>query len=172
VQFVGNGGDVRLGLAVEVVQGDALECPADVLAAGYSVIQIDNSQNQAASLKAIGIRALPKENEYRLLPGQGIAQAKHILLVGVPTVKNSPSSTVEESPYRQARYLGQQFLEALWLEGIRVRHLATTIHGLRINFNGVVNAKGGYLTYDEILAVIPGLEHNIDLLTIGASAKG
>jgi len=112
---------MNLGFVVEVVQGDILTYPADVLAVKLSPTssglgaQVGNYLGEDAGM-------LPSEDEYRIWSGRHIAQTEYILMVGAP-----PASNLR---YPQLRNLGRRFLEALWAEGVDIVHLATTVHGV------------------------------------------
>jgi hypothetical protein len=116
---------VNLGFAVDVVQGDALTYTCDVLAVKHSArsgglgAQVRKQLSDTQELDGM----LPGAEEYRFFPGKGVAQAEMILMVGSPPVFSLR--------YPQLRDLARRFLYELWKEGVAVRHMATTMHGVR-----------------------------------------
>ncbi|MBN1564750.1 MAG: hypothetical protein JXA10_12965, partial [Anaerolineae bacterium] len=117
---------VNLGFEIEVVQGDALEYEADVLAVKYSPrsggldAQIRKKLNNAGYTEA---KQQLEPGVYQLWPGDTIARTKQILIVGSPSIF--------DLHYVQLRELGRNFLTALWEAGTDVEHLLTTAHGIQ-----------------------------------------
>lgn len=118
--------NVTLGFVVEVVQGDALEFEADVLAVKDSPDSGGLDAQVRRYLKKTGAVGRTGESlpvgESRLSSGKGVARARRILAVGTPHTSRLS--------YRQIRALAMRFLEALWEAGDEVKHLVTTAHGL------------------------------------------
>src|SRR3972149_5140931 len=109
-----DGDSLKLGFVVEVVQGDALTYKTDVLAVKYSPV----SGGLGSFVKTYlpdDVGMLPTADEYRLWFGRGITQSEYILMLGAP-----PSFSLR---YPQLRGLGRRFLEALWTEGLDVKHV-------------------------------------------------
>ncbi len=115
-------GQFRLGFMVEVVEGDALEYEADVLAVKYSPRSGGLGAQVRKYLKE-DATMLPSEDDYRMWSGKGIARVEYILMLGAP-----PPFSLR---YPQLRDLGRRFLEALWREKIPVKTMVTTAHGVR-----------------------------------------
>lgn len=117
-----NGHGMHLGFVVEVVQGDALTVPADVLGVKHA----PRSGGLGAQMRRYlqdDEDMLPQVGEYRIWPAGEAAKAEYILMVGT-----GPIFTLR---YPQLRDLGQRFLDALWEAGLDVKHFVTTIHGVR-----------------------------------------
>ncbi len=120
-----SGGNVHLGFTVEVVQGDALAFPADVLVVKHSPnagglgAKVRNKLRDTQELDGL----LPGAEEYRILPGKGVCACEYVLILGAP-----PTFSLL---YPQLRDLGRRSLQALWHEGLSVRHVLTTNHGVR-----------------------------------------
>lgn len=113
---------VILGFVVEAVEGDALAYPADVLALKHSPYSGGLGAQVRKQLPG-DTGMLPGAEEYRILPGRGVAESDLILIVGAPPVFSLR--------YPQLRDLGRRFLESLWEAGASVKHMATTLHGVR-----------------------------------------
>ncbi|MCD4687048.1 MAG: hypothetical protein K8S97_14055 [Anaerolineae bacterium] len=113
---------VNLGFVVEVVEGDALNYAADVLAVKHAPRSGGLGAQVRKHLKG-DIDILPRGDEYRVFPGRNVAQTEYILMVGAP-----PEFSLL---YPQLRELARRFLEALWESGVDVEHLLTTLHGVR-----------------------------------------
>ncbi|WP_119068192.1 hypothetical protein [Aggregatilinea lenta] len=114
--------EIKFGFAVEVVQGDALAFPADVLAVKYAP---NSSGLDAQVLKRLGVPEAerPASGEYRLLPSENTLASPQVVVVGTGAVKTLH--------YAQLRALGHSFLRSLWRESVPCGHLATTVHGVR-----------------------------------------
>jgi hypothetical protein len=116
---------VELGFVVEVVQGDALEYPADVLAVKYAPdsgglgAQVRKQLRKIEDLDGM----LPAADEYRMFPGWTVSKCEHILMVG--------TAPVWVLRYPQLRDLARRFLEALWETGVSAGHMVMTMHGVR-----------------------------------------
>lgn len=113
---------VHLGFVVEVVQGDALRYPADVLAIKYAPRSAGLGAQVRQALQD-DIDILPPLGEYRILPGRNTTQAEYVLMVGAPPIA--------QLGYPQLRELARRFLEALWEAGLAAEHMITTLHGVR-----------------------------------------
>ncbi|MBN1679393.1 MAG: hypothetical protein JW966_03825 [Anaerolineae bacterium] len=113
---------MRLGFVVEVIAGDVLAYEADVLAVKCSP-DSDGLGAQVREYLGEDAGMLPQASEYRFWPGQDGTRAGLILMIGAP-----PRWSLR---YPQLRDLGRRFLEALWEQGVDVRHLATTVEGIR-----------------------------------------
>lgn len=117
--------NLHLGFTVEVVQGDALTFPADVLVVKHSPnagglgAKVRKKLRDTQELDGL----LPGLEEYRILPGKGVSACEHVLILGAP-----PTFSLL---YPQLRDLGRRSLQALWNEGLSVRHIVTTNHGVR-----------------------------------------
>ncbi|HVO71315.1 MAG TPA: hypothetical protein VMT24_14795 [Aggregatilineaceae bacterium] len=119
---MGDSQSVNLGFVVEVVEGDALDYKADVLAIKHAP-QSGGLGAQVRQYLGEDAHLLPEADEYRIFPGRGVARAEVVLMVGAPPVT--------ELRYPQLRALSRRFLEALWESGVSAEHMATTLHGVR-----------------------------------------
>ncbi len=112
---------------IDVVQGDALQFDADVLAVKDASSSGGLDAVVRRKLKDGGLlqasRSFLAAGQYRLWPGDKISRAGTILMIGTPSVF--------ELHYAQLRDLGTLFLEALWREKLEISHLATTVHGVQ-----------------------------------------
>lgn len=113
---------VNLGFIVEIVQGDALKYPADVLAIKYAPRSAGVGAQVRQALQG-DIDLLPGLGEYRILPGGNTTQTDYVLMVGTPPIA--------EMGYAQLRDLARRFLEALWEKNLATEHLLMTLHGVR-----------------------------------------
>lgn len=114
-------------ITIDVVQGNVLTFEADVLAVKDAVGSGGLDAQIRRRLKEMGFLTsstpfLPP-TEYRVYPGIKISRTKHILVVGSPSIY--------ELHYSELRTLGRRFLEALWEAKVDVRHLATTVQGVK-----------------------------------------
>ncbi|HEX3049972.1 MAG TPA: hypothetical protein VHP83_04900 [Aggregatilineaceae bacterium] len=119
-------GNVHLGFVVEVVQGNVLDFQADVLAVKDAAFAGGLDAQIRHRLKKTGFRQpldQVSEGEYHLVKGEGIARSSFVLVVG--------TTSIYDLDYTQLRALGQRFLEALWDLNTVVKHMATTVHGVR-----------------------------------------
>lgn len=113
---------LSLGFVVEVVEGDALSFPTEVLGVKNSPL----STGLGAQVRAyLGDDAdmLPAVSEYRVWPAPPGTNAEYILMVGAPAAG--------KLRYPQLRDLGRRFVAALWELKLAVQHLTTTVHGIR-----------------------------------------
>lgn len=116
-----NKNGVHLGFVVEVVEGDAINYPTGVLAVKHA----PSSHGLGALVRTYltgDEDILPTGDEYRIWSGRGISQAEYILMVGAPPIFSLR--------YQELRDLMRRFFEALWTEGVDVRHMTTTVHGI------------------------------------------
>jgi hypothetical protein len=113
---------VHLGFVVEVVEGDALQFPADVLAVKHAPFS-GGLGSQVRKYLGEDAALLPDVNEYRIFSGREVAQTEYVLIVGSPPVF--------QLRYPQLRELSRRFLEALWEAKVKVQHMATTLHGVK-----------------------------------------
>ncbi|NDJ76661.1 MAG: hypothetical protein GYB65_10415 [Chloroflexi bacterium] len=119
--------NVNIGFVVEMVQGDAFDYEADVLAVKDAARSGGLDAQIRVRLRDSG--QLPDSKpylaigDYQLWSGEGITHAPQILMVGAPTT--------HQLGYAQLRDLGRHFLEALWQDGATVGHLAMTVHGVK-----------------------------------------
>ncbi|HML24345.1 MAG TPA: hypothetical protein PKD09_22000 [Aggregatilinea sp.] len=113
---------IKFGFAVEVVQGDALTCPADVLAVKYAR-NSGGLDAQVFKLLGIPLEDRPLAGDSRLFSGKGVSATAQIVMIGVGNVK--------KLDYAGLRNLGRRFLHTLWQAGTPCAHLVTTVHGVR-----------------------------------------
>ncbi|NDJ76660.1 MAG: hypothetical protein GYB65_10410 [Chloroflexi bacterium] len=115
-------GAMNLGFVVEVVEGDALAFETDVLVVKHAPT---TSGLGAVMRKYLTEDAamLPGASEYRVWPGTRNTRAEYILMVGAP-----PAWSMR---YPQLRDLARRMLDALWEQGLDVRHMTTTVHGIQ-----------------------------------------
>ena len=114
--------EIKFGFAVEVVQGDALQTPGDVLAVKYAP---NSSGLDAHVRKGLGLDASfsPVLGEHFIFDGAAISKADRILMVG--------TGSMLYFHYDQIRELGRDFLRILSFKRIKCEHLITTAQGVR-----------------------------------------
>ena len=111
-------------IAIDVVEGDALEIDADVLALKYAQQHYGVDELVATRLVQAGIektRMKPRIGGFRLVPTNSAISAKNALFVGVVDLY--------EFGYREIREFGRRVLSSLAGDVSEVRHIATTVHG-------------------------------------------
>lgn len=111
-------------IAIEVVEGDALEIDADVLALKYAQQYYGVDELVAARLVQAGIkktRMKPKIGEFRMVPTNSAISAENALFIGVVDLY--------DFGYREIREFARRVLSSLAGATPEVRHIATTIHG-------------------------------------------
>lgn len=111
-------------IAIAVVQGEALEVAADVLAVKFAQHLYGAELDAVDRLLEKGINfleGLPKPGQFLLMDSLGVARAKKILFVGV--------APLPDFSYPQIREFGRRTVEILQSEGTQARYLLTTIHG-------------------------------------------
>ena len=111
-------------IAIEVVEGDALEIDADVLALKYAQQYYGVDKLVAERLVHAGIeeaRMKPSIGGFRLVPTNSAISAENALFIGVVNLY--------EFGYREIREFARHVLSSLAGAKSEVRHIATTIHG-------------------------------------------
>jgi len=114
------------GLTVEIVNTDAKQFEADVLALKYAQHHFGLDEAVANLLKNEGHEALahdqPPEGEFRFIPSHGVIRAPNLLIVGI--------QPIHQFTYGSVRELGYRFLSSLVESREPIRHLAATLHGV------------------------------------------
>ena len=111
-------------IVIEVVEGDALEIDADVLALKYAQQYYGVDELVAARLVQAGIeetRMKPRIGGFRLVPTNSAISAENALFIGVVDLY--------EFGYREIREFARRVLSSLAGAASEVRHIATTVHG-------------------------------------------
>ena len=111
-------------IAITVVEGDALEIDADVLALKYAQQYYGVDELVAARLLQAGIentRMKPRIGGFRLVPTNSAISAENALFIGVVDLY--------EFGYREIRDFARRVLSSLAGAASEVRHIATTVHG-------------------------------------------
>lgn len=108
-------------IRIEVMQGDALEIGADVLALKYAqtLYGLDRTVTGKLSIES---STLPKFSEFKLINTKGQLGAKEVLFVGVPPLR--------QFGYREIREFARKVLGSLVEKSPGVQHLCMTIHGV------------------------------------------
>lgn len=118
---------MELGFRIEVVEGDALEFPADVLMVKDAPRSGGLDARVRKMFKGSGAAGDNLEvGDYRLIEIKGNlsqrVKTKYVLRVG--------SASIFELDYAEIRKLGRNMLAALHAEGAEVYHAVTTLHGV------------------------------------------
>ena len=111
-------------IAIDVVEGDALEIKADVLALKYAREYYGVDELVAARLVQVGIeqtRMKPRIGEFQMVPTNSAISAENALFIGVVDLY--------EFGYREIREFARRVLSSLAGAASEVRHIAVTIHG-------------------------------------------
>ena len=111
-------------IAIEVVEGDALEFDADVLALKYAQQYYGVDELVAARLVQAGIektRMKPRIGEYQMVPTNSAISAENALFIGV--------ADLYEFGYREIREFARSVLSSLAGAAFEIRHIAATVHG-------------------------------------------
>ena len=111
-------------IAIEVVEGDALEIDADVMALEYAQQYYGVDELVATCLKQAGVERVlmtPRVGEFRLVPTNSVISAKNALFIGVVGLY--------EFGYREIREFARRVLSSLADAAPEVRHIAATVHG-------------------------------------------
>ena len=111
-------------IAIEVVEGDALEFDADVLALKYAQQFYGVDELVAARLVQVGIektRMKPRIGEFQMVPTNSAISAENALFIGVVDLY--------EFGYREIREFARSVLSSLAGAASEVRHIAATVHG-------------------------------------------
>ena len=111
-------------IAIEVVEGDALEIDADVLALKYAQQYYGVDELVAARLVQAGVektRMKPRIGGFRLVPTNSAISAKNALFIGVVDLY--------DFGYREIREFARRVLSSVSGAAPEVRHIATTVHG-------------------------------------------
>ena len=111
-------------IAIEVVEGDALQIDADVLALKYAQQHYGVDEFVAARLAQAGIeetRMKPRIGEFQMVATNSAISAENALFIGVVELY--------EFGYREIREFARSVLSSLAGAASEVRHIAATIHG-------------------------------------------
>ena len=111
-------------IAIEIVEGNALEIDADVLALKYAQQYYGVDELVAARLVQAGVdktRMKPRIGGFRLVPTNSAISAKNALFIGVVDLY--------EFGYREIREFARRVLSSLAGAAPEVRHIAATVHG-------------------------------------------
>ena len=111
-------------IAIEVVEGDALEFDADVLALKYAQQFYGVDELVAARLAQAGIektRMKPRIAEFQMVPTNSAISAENALFIGVVDLY--------EFGYREIREFARSVLSSLAAAASEVRHIVATVHG-------------------------------------------
>jgi hypothetical protein len=110
-------------IRIEVLEGDALTFPADVLALKYAQDFYGADAAVYRKLSAAGLQpaALPFVNGFRMVPTEGAITPAMVLFVGVVPL--------HLFDYEKIREFGRRVLVSLAGQAADVEHLALTIHG-------------------------------------------
>ena len=111
-------------IAIDVVEGHALEIEADVLALKYAQQYYGVDKLVAACLAQAGIektRMKPNIGRFRLVPTDSAISAENALFIGVVDLY--------DFGYREIREFARRVLSSLADAAPEVRHIAATLHG-------------------------------------------
>ena len=111
-------------ITIEVVEGDALDIDADVLALKYAQKYYGVDELVATRLMQAGVDKTgmkPRIGGFRLVPTNSAIAAKNALFIGVVDLY--------EFGYREIREFARRVLSSLAGATPEVRHIATTVHG-------------------------------------------
>ncbi len=111
-------------IAIDVVEGDALEIDADVLALKYAQQYYGVDKLVATRLVQAGIentRMKPSIGGFRLVPTDSAISAENALFIGVVDLY--------DFGYREIREFASRVLSSLAAAPSEVRHIAATLHG-------------------------------------------
>ncbi len=111
-------------IAIDVVEGDALEIDADVLALKYAQEYHGVDALVATRLVQAGIEKTqikPRIGEFQMVPTNSAISAENALFIGVVDLY--------EFGYREIREFARRVLSSLTGTASEVRHIAATIHG-------------------------------------------
>ena len=111
-------------IAIDVIEGDALEIDADVLALKYAQKYHGVDRHVAARLVQAGIeetRMMPRTGEFQMVPTNSAISAENALFIGVVVL--------HEFGYRKIREFARRVLSSLASDASDVRHIAATVHG-------------------------------------------
>ena len=113
---------MKRSLHISVAVGNALQFEADVLALKYAEALYGVDGAVFNQLEEHGLQPrLPKLADFTFHDTKGYIAAKHVLFVGVKTLR--------EFGYNEIREFARKVLVYLAGEAPNVRHLALTIHG-------------------------------------------
>lgn len=111
-------------MEIEVIHGDALELPCDVLVLKYAQGLYGLDELVVQRLEANGhalTGSLPKPDGFRLFPANNLFGAKQILMLGVPTLR--------QFGYDAIRRFAHRALAALAGAHPEVKQVGITLHG-------------------------------------------
>jgi hypothetical protein len=118
------GGQMSENVIIEIVEGDALEINADVLALKYGQEYYGVDELVSERLARQGIdqsRMQPRPGGFRLVPSSAAIGARNVLFVGVVDLY--------DFGYREIRDFGRRVLSALAGAAPQTRHVAARVHG-------------------------------------------
>lgn len=127
----------KLGFEIKVVKGNILSYKADALAFKYSQSWSRLAQAIISKLPddSVLIERPPREGDWLLVPSEGAAASRLLLLIGTPPRR----SFSYDSMFQLARLSMNALAEA---DGNPpVRHLAITVHGLGWGFDEIESLK-------------------------------
>lgn len=111
-------------IAIEIVEGDALQFDADVLALKYAQQHHGVDELVAARLSQAGIektRMRPRIGEFQMVPTNSAISAKNALFIGVVEIY--------AFGYREIREFARSVLTSVAEAASEIRHIAATVHG-------------------------------------------
>lgn len=111
-------------ISIDVVEADALDFSADVLAIKYAQQHygVDRAVAERLGQEYLNLtEALPKVRGFRYLQSRQLIAASNVLFVGVKPLR--------EFGYSDIREFGRKVLESLAGEAPQTVHLALTLHG-------------------------------------------